>query len=130
MILEGFDISAGTLALLLIGMLPYYVGFTLIPIVYVGKRLNLKDDDFQAMFLGWLSVANALIFAIGKWTRNCLNASRAYQNSTYSELDRRRQEVHPIATEGSQYAFQSDEAEVSMNLESLSIEILEDRPIN
>jgi hypothetical protein len=35
-------------------MLPYYVGFALTPILYVGKRLNLKDEDFQVAFLGWL----------------------------------------------------------------------------
>ena len=54
MILEDMDISARTLALLLLGMLPYYVGFALTPILYVGKRLNLKDQDFQVAFLGWL----------------------------------------------------------------------------
>eukprot|EP01035_Chromulina_nebulosa_P036012 gene36012-48454_t len=53
MILEGIDISTGTLALLLTGMLPYYVGSTLIPILYIGKRLNLKDEDFRVVFLGW-----------------------------------------------------------------------------
>jgi hypothetical protein len=53
MILKGIDISTGTLAVLLTGMLPYYVGSTLIPILYVGKRLNLTDEDFRVVFLGW-----------------------------------------------------------------------------
>ena len=53
-ILKGIDISSGNLTLLLIGMLPYYVGSTLIPILYVGKRLNVTDEDFRVVFLGWL----------------------------------------------------------------------------
>eukprot|EP01035_Chromulina_nebulosa_P021606 gene21606-27966_t len=55
MILKGYTISTGTLTLVLIAMLPYYVGSTLIPILYIGKRLNLMDEDFRVVFLSWLS---------------------------------------------------------------------------
>ena len=55
MILKGVVISIDIIALLLIAMLPYYVGSTLIPILYIGKRLNLKDEDFRVVFLSWLS---------------------------------------------------------------------------
>jgi hypothetical protein len=54
MILKDIAISNGTLALMLLGMLPYYVGFALTPILYVGKRLNLRDSDFRVALLGWL----------------------------------------------------------------------------
>eukprot|EP01036_Dinobryon_divergens_P061594 gene61594-biopygen10967 len=47
LVLQGYTISTTILALLLIAMLPYYVGSTLIPILYIGKRLNLTDEDFR-----------------------------------------------------------------------------------
>ena len=59
MILKGIEISTDFLTLLLIAMLPYYVGSTLIPILYIGKRLNLTDEDFRIVFLSWLSKPNA-----------------------------------------------------------------------
>ena len=53
-LLKGIDLSTGTLALLLFGMLPYYVGSTLIPIMYIGKRLNLTDQEFTDVLFGRL----------------------------------------------------------------------------
>ena len=52
-LLKDINISTNTLALLLFGMLPYYVGSTLIPIMYIGKRLNLTDQEFADVFGGW-----------------------------------------------------------------------------
>ena len=46
-ILEDIQLSSGFLTLLLLCILPYFVGSALIPIVYVGKRLNLTDSDFE-----------------------------------------------------------------------------------
>ena len=54
-ILNGVELSTEILALLLLAALPYYVGSTLKPILYIGKRLNLTDEDFRKVFLGWLS---------------------------------------------------------------------------
>jgi hypothetical protein len=53
-LLKGIELSTGTLALLLLGMLPYYVGSTLIPIMYIGKRLNLTDEELVDVLFGWL----------------------------------------------------------------------------
>ena len=53
-LLKGIELSTSTLALLLLGMLPYYVGSTLIPIMYIGKRLNLTDEEFADVLFGWL----------------------------------------------------------------------------
>ena len=52
--LKGIEISTNTIGLLLLAMLPYYVGSTLIPILYIGKRLNLTDEDFRV--LSWLCI--------------------------------------------------------------------------
>ena len=54
-VLKDVEISTEIVALLLVAMLPYYVGSTLIPILYIGKRLNLTDEDFRIVFLSWLS---------------------------------------------------------------------------
>ncbi len=53
-ILKGIEISTNTMGLLLLAMLPYYVGSTLIPILYIGKQLNLTDEDFRV--LSWLCI--------------------------------------------------------------------------
>ena len=53
-LLEGFDISNGYLSILGVALVPYFVGSTLLPIIYIGKRLNLSDKDFQALWLGWI----------------------------------------------------------------------------
>jgi hypothetical protein len=53
-ILEGFDISNGYLSILAFALVPYFVGSTLLPIIYIGKRLNLSDKDFRALRLEWL----------------------------------------------------------------------------
>ena len=53
-LLKGIELYTSTLALLLLGMLPYYVGSTLIPIMYIGKRLNLTDEEFADVLFGWL----------------------------------------------------------------------------
>jgi hypothetical protein len=37
-------------------MLPYYVGLTLLPILYIGKRLDLRDEDFKQVFLWWVPI--------------------------------------------------------------------------
>ena len=55
LVLQGYTISTTILALLLIAMLPYYVGSTLIPILYIGKRLNLTDEDFRIVCMSWCS---------------------------------------------------------------------------
>ena len=53
-LLQGIEIPNIYLALLLIAILPYYLGSILIPIMYIGKRLNLTDNDFQTVFLSRL----------------------------------------------------------------------------
>ena len=35
------------------GLVPYFVGSVLIAIVYIGKRLNLTDNDFKVVFVTW-----------------------------------------------------------------------------
>jgi hypothetical protein len=55
LVLQGYTISTDIVALLLVAMLPYYVGSTLIPILYIGKRLNLTDEDFRIVFLSWFA---------------------------------------------------------------------------
>ena len=54
LILEGVELSTQTFALLLLCLLPYFIGSTLIPIIYIGKRLNLTDTDFDVVFTGCL----------------------------------------------------------------------------
>ena len=49
-LLKGIEASTTTLALLLTGMLPYFVGSSFIAILYVGKRLKLTDKDFRVVF--------------------------------------------------------------------------------
>eukprot|EP01035_Chromulina_nebulosa_P021492 gene21492-27835_t len=49
-ILKDIKVSNGTIALLMVGMLPYFIGSALIAIMYVGKRLKLTDSDFQLVF--------------------------------------------------------------------------------
>ena len=53
-LLKGIEVSKGTLALLLMGMVPYFIGSALIAMIYVGKRLKLRDNDFKVVFSGWL----------------------------------------------------------------------------
>ena len=53
-ILEGYELSSGYVAMLLFCILPFLVGSSLIPIMYLGKRLHLSDDDFVSVGLGWL----------------------------------------------------------------------------
>ena len=73
MILKGVTISTSITALLMIGMLPYYVGFTLLPILYVGKKkLNIRGDDFRRVFLGWTSILNVYAQPIGAQVRKWL----------------------------------------------------------
>ena len=48
-LLEGVDISTGFQFLLVLALVPYFVGSTLMPIVYIGKRLNLRDADFRVL---------------------------------------------------------------------------------
>ena len=55
MILKEIEISTSIQVLLLTAMLPYYVGITLIPILFIGKRLHLTDEDFRIVFVSWLS---------------------------------------------------------------------------
>ena len=72
MILKGIVISNRTIALLLIGMLPYYVGLTLLPILYIGKRLDLRDEDFRQVFLGWVPMIFRVARSTGALYRECL----------------------------------------------------------
>ena len=73
MLLKGVDISNGTILLLLVlAMLPYYVGSTLLPILYIGKRLDLKDEDFRCVFLGWVLVVREVAGYIVAQIRECL----------------------------------------------------------
>ena len=53
-ILEGFDITTGYQYLMVLALAPYFIGSTILPIIYIGKRLNLSDKDFRALWLGWL----------------------------------------------------------------------------
>ena len=55
LILMGIELSTEIAMLLLTAMLPYYVGSTFTPILYIGKRLTLKDEDFRAVFPSWMS---------------------------------------------------------------------------
>ena len=59
-LLQGVTLSATYLALCLLAMFPYFVGSALLPIIYIGKRLNLTDDDFRAVLPSWL---------VGLWVR-------------------------------------------------------------
>ena len=52
--LKDVSISSFYLALLMLCIVPYFIGVTLIPVMYVGKRLNLTDEDFTIANLGWL----------------------------------------------------------------------------
>ena len=51
MILLKADVSYEVYAILLIGIIPYLIGFSLKPLLYIGKRLDLKDKDFLALGL-------------------------------------------------------------------------------
>ena len=53
-LLVGIDISFTTLAMLLLALFPYLFGTSLIPIMYIGKRLKLTDSDFKRLRLSWL----------------------------------------------------------------------------
>ena len=107
MVLKGFTISTDTLALLLMAMLPYYVGSTLIPILYIGKRLNLTDEDFRVVFLSWLSRPYAY----------CRSAAVCIWESTFGRQinHTRSQIVHPLIQEegGSEPPLASVEREDS-----------------
>jgi hypothetical protein len=48
-LLKDITLTTTNLSLCLVAMLPYFVGSVLIPIIYIGKRLNLTDDDFDAV---------------------------------------------------------------------------------
>ena len=67
MVFTGLDISSEVLALLLLAVLPYYIGSTLISILYSGKRLNLSDEDFCVVFSSWLSKPFAYCESIADW---------------------------------------------------------------
>ena len=53
-ILKNVSVSSFYLILLLLCILPYFVGSALLPIMYLGKRLKLRDEDFRLAHLGWL----------------------------------------------------------------------------
>ena len=89
MILEGIDISTGILALLLIGMLPYYIGTTLIPILYIGKRLILKDEDFRNVFMGWSPIISDLF----KQLRNYLQLPNSHERERFFRRRANRQRM-------------------------------------
>ncbi len=67
MVFMGLDISSKVLALLLLAVLPYYIGCTLISILYSGKRLNLTDEDFRVVFSSWLSKPFAYCRSVADW---------------------------------------------------------------
>ena len=67
LILMGIELSTEIAVLLLTAMLPYYVGSTFTPILYIGKRLNLKDEDFCAVFPCWMSLSTLLPCEICRW---------------------------------------------------------------
>jgi hypothetical protein len=50
LVLKGVRLSSLILTVLLTASLPYYVGSTLALLLYIGKRLNLTDEDFQIVF--------------------------------------------------------------------------------
>ena len=60
MILLKADVSYSVYVILLIGIIPYVLGLTLIPILYFGKRLELKDKDFLVLGI-------RCCFRISKW---------------------------------------------------------------
>ena len=100
MILEGIDISTGILALLLAAMLPYYVGSTLIPILYVGKRLNLTDEDFRVVFTGWRPVVNNFFRSMVERIPESFKLNYARFSPNFrSVLSKRDQTVHPMTQE-------------------------------
>ena len=53
LVLKGVSISLMILAVLLSATLPYYVGSALTMLLYVGKRLNLTDEDLYIVFVSW-----------------------------------------------------------------------------
>lgn len=54
-LLKGITLTTTYISFILVAMLPYFVGSALIPIVYIGKRLNLTDEDFRIVQLSGLS---------------------------------------------------------------------------
>ena len=52
-LLKGITLTTTYISFILVAMLPYFVGCALIPIVYIGKRLNLTDEDFRVVLLSW-----------------------------------------------------------------------------
>ena len=61
-LLTNNEISVRNQAILLLFLLPYSVGSALIPIVYIGKRLNLRDSDLKVLGLGFLVRSKESIF--------------------------------------------------------------------
>lgn len=52
-LLKGISLTTTYISIILVAMLPYFVDSALIPIVYIGKRLNLTDEDFRFVLLSW-----------------------------------------------------------------------------
>ena len=67
MVFMGLVISSEMLALLLLAVLPYYIGSTLISILYIGKRLNLTDEDFRIVFSRLLLTPFAYCRSVADW---------------------------------------------------------------
>ncbi len=67
MVFMGLVISSEMLALLLLAVLPYYIGSTLILILYIGKRLNLTDEDFRIVFSRLLLTPFAYCRSVADW---------------------------------------------------------------
>ena len=63
-LLKGVTLTTTYISFFLVAMLPYFVGSALIPIIYIGKRLNLTDDDFRVVLLSWFVKLSSLLLLI------------------------------------------------------------------
>ena len=73
MLLKDITLTAAYLSLCLLAMLPYFVGSALIPIIYIGKRLNLTDDDFRAVLPNWVLGTWVGLAELCVWLRSQLS---------------------------------------------------------
>jgi len=53
-LLEKIPISETYLAILFVALLPNVLGAALTSIIYFGKRISIRDNDFAAFRMGWL----------------------------------------------------------------------------
>ena len=93
-ILQGVELSTETLALLLLFMLPYFIGSALVPLIYVGKRINLTDVDFEVVF-GCLKRTHEYVWSrLCRWGAFLLSIFFLSHPATRSELERDNGDIH------------------------------------